>query len=536
MQRVEEIELIAHDDVEAPAEENSDSFWTLTVALLTSSIPVSASSMNFNQFILGFMILSLSDNDEMVASSSLILKMLGLIYIAFAFISPSANIIMQQRTELEMQRRFDVDVDSTTNANYDEINCRISAIGKAVFAGSLVGIPLAMTALSLAEKILIYVFQQPPSNSHDAASYLDDYPVASVPGIAMRLTLEAILFGFQKRKQLSGMGLTSLTLSVLIGLGYSYGIFGNEPMRRNGTGLILAIEPYITSVMYALFVRLHVDFKDYDFLSRRNNKYVLAQCKLIFRSGVPAFVNTTVDTAASMSLVALTGITGGKSALFVNSLIHPFTSFSSTLKAGFVKNVALELRERAVRRDASMMLFARRSPFIATLCVMPPTIVYSAVPDLMLMITGQTFNNMPYMRGMAILLGSIQIFDTLRVTLSAQLHSAEGATFPTVVNFLGLASGVTAGAFLGIHTSGGALALTGSYACSLVMTSGVLALRARYKVNDMNIRHELTDTVSIFGVNATPTMFTKLNPAGVAHTNSIELDNLEQNSLSLQYL
>ncbi len=478
-----------------------DSLCFVFKSLSKVSLPIAVSyTLSVQFFIFSLQLVRLAKNNEELAATGLFFKMLGFIFIGLSPIFGAGISLSNQLGELQRQEHDNPD------DNHQETYDRISAMGKGIGLASIPSL-LSMVALTNAEKILITIFRQDPALAKIAGDELFPYAFA-MPGMTSRASLEQCFYGFTHNMAAMGMGLGSLGLTTLLGTGLSYGWFGNTPMGRLGVIIGGIIEPYLTTAAYAAYLRFHKDFAKFDFLSSRNNKYVLTQVKAVYKIGLPTAFTITTDTIASMVFSALTGVVGGQEALIATSILNQFGTLTGMLKSAFAEGVSLQLGQYAgshmYKKAAN---YAHKGLLVSGMWIVPIPFICSVAPDILLLISGQKVNSMAYFRGLAPIMGCIQISDAMRVNFLDQLHAVNDNNVPALITLSGMGLGILTGSMLGLYSQGGMFALAGSYATGLTLSAVSMGIRWRISTKPENIQLQQERQEALFIKGNTFTLF-----------------------------
>ncbi len=462
------------DDIfdEHAVAESVASLWSIFKSLCATALPIAASQTQSVQFfVTGLLLVRDSDNKEMLGSVGLIFKTLGFLYVSLSPILGAAVTISNQRGELERE------IAEHPEVNHDEIYDRISAIPKSLLITSAITAPIAFSSMFFSRNLLISIFRQEEDVARYAEQFLRVYS-AAVPGFAIRGSLAQICYGFSKNVPSMVISLASLGVSSVVGAGLSFGWFGNEPLRRVGLAIGGVIEPYIAAALYAGYIHYNSDFANFHFLAARNNKYIITQIKSVLKIGLPISFTVTTDIVGGMAYGALIGMTGGKNALAASSIIDQYGPFSSLLRTSLSQAVAIETgRLSGSKQNHAASRYARAGFAFSMMAIAPAPVIFSAAPDVLLLMSGKTVESMTYLRQLAPIFGSIQITEAMRLIFTKECHALKDHNVPALISMLGMSSGLVSGAFLGIYTPGGVFALTGSYAAGQWLAAGGMAMR-----------------------------------------------------------
>lgn len=488
-------------DEEAVAESLA-TFYEVAKNITAAALPIAGSyTLSVQYFILGLTLVRLSNGEDELAANALIFKMFGFIFIALSPIFGAGISISNQRGDLERLES------QQPGENHSEVYTRISGIGKSIFTVGGVMSPIAFFSLCFSESILTGVFRQDAALAKIAQEFLRIYSIA-VPGIVARASLEQILYGFSKNMAALGIGSGGLGVTTILSLGLSYGWFGNAPMGKNGMAVGCVIEPYLTAAAYAVYIKFHPSFEKYHFLSAQNNKYVVTQARAVMKIGLPVAFTITTDTVSSMALSALLGITGGKQALGASAILNQYTTFNGMLKSATAEAVSLQVgRLSGAKQYKNASRYAHYGLLVSALWTTPAPLLFSAAPDLLVMMSGQTISYMSFMRQLAPILGLTQMMDCIRVNILNQLHAVNDNNIPAIITIAGLSSGIVTGALTGMYTDGGVFALTGFYLGGVTASATGMAIRWKYSTKPEFIKLQQEKQNAIFDNPASSTFF-----------------------------
>ncbi len=257
--------------------------------------------------------------------------------------------------------------ESTPDAPHEARYDHISAIAKSMTLVSAVTIPAALLPFYYADSVLVSLFRQNEELSLLARNFLRVYS-ASVPGHALRMPMMQLLFGFNKATPSALITLASLSVTTVLGLGLSYGWFGNRAMGEIGMAIGASVEPYLAAAGYMLYTRLDKDFARFHFLSTRNHAYIPAQLKAIARLGVPISLSLVADLGSNMAYNALIGVTGGRDALIATSILNQLNSFMMIMRPPIAQTVSLQLSFYAGHREYEQASnFAKKGLVVSTI-------------------------------------------------------------------------------------------------------------------------------------------------------------------------
>lgn len=477
-------------------------FWQVSKSLVTSAAPIAGSStMSIQLVIFGLLLVHFSENENMLASVALFIKVFGFMIIALSPIFPAGMIIRNQLGELQAAETADPSADHT------ELYDKISATGKSMMIMATITSPISICTFYFSEALLTSVFRQADTISAIAQSTLRLYAI-SIPGQITRTVTNELLNGFNKMIPGMIISLSSLSASTLLGLALSFGWFGNTPMNRTGTLIGAIVEPYFTAGVCAIYLRVSPHFTKFHFLSTRNHPYILPQLRSISSLSIPAFIAISVDMLSGMAYNALIGITGGKNALAATSILNQLGSITSLLRPSLAQATSLNMSYYAGTRQFSQTSNYSRKATIAASCLLVPIpLVISVAPNLLVLMSGQTVNSMTFIRELAPIIGWTQIMEGIKANLLHQLNAVNDNVLPTCISGFGMAGGVVVGAFTGIFTDGEAFALTGSYAAFLTASTTALGIRWYFSTRPARIEQQQLARTAIYGKTGSATFF-----------------------------
>lgn len=453
-------------------------------------------------FIFGLVLIHLSEDENTLASTALIFQVLFFLLIQLSPVFGSSVIIRNQIGELKKAEDED-----RPEEEIAEIRNRISAMPKSMMITTASTSPVSILPMYFSDNVLETVFRQESLLAQLASPFLRVYS-ASVPGHAVRMPMLHLLYGFSKVVPASLIALTSLGVTTVVGLGLSYGWFGNAPLGRIGMAIGACIEPYLTAAGYMVYVRFHKDFAQFHFLSRENHPYITVQLKAIARIGLPISASLLADMGSNMALGALTGVTGGREALIATSILNQLNSFMTIVRPPIANTVSLKLSYLVGHNDFDLASnYAKKGLFVSTTFTTPVPLLTAIAPDILVFMSGKKFDSMTFMRELAPILGWTQIMEGLRMGLTNQLHAFNDNNIPAAISVVCTGGGIVIGALTGLYTNGKVFALTGSYAGGITLSVAALGARWYFSSKPAAIQKRQLEQLAVYRASPSFTLF-----------------------------
>ena len=330
-----------------------------------------------------------------------------------------------------------------------ELRRRVANVFKNGALIAAIVVPPMMATLAFSERLLIALGQ-----SANVAMYAQEFlrPFAlAIPGIALRVLAEQLLFSLNQATPVMVMGLISLGLGTMLSLGLGFG----AGMGFVGVAIGYVVEAYLTALGYSVYLGLHPEFSEYRFFRlfsdlRDNVKDLLA---LIGLGGfyLIAVSNEAIITFLTSVFAGALGTLEQEAWVFALQYIYFLFLVSAAFGMANCQELSRELGARCYDNARRVGIYG----LLATLAVIVPLpVIFAIDPRILMVILG---NQQPaiyhILRTMIPIVSVGVISDAVRYNLLQQLRPLQRSGLATFLSAAGLTLGIIIAGVLGLMTS-----------------------------------------------------------------------------------
>ncbi|KTD71474.1 MULTISPECIES: MATE family efflux transporter [Legionella] len=461
-------------------DDDSYGLWEVFKSLSALSVPMALSfTFSFEIFLIVLLLNSLSENEDEVASATLISTMINTLLVIGMAPLFSMSVVASKKigelTEAEEQGE-------TNEVVLQEKREYIAGINRNGLLMSAVLTPAIMAGMIFSKPLLTTVFGQNDHVAEITQNFLRIYSPAVV-GLLTRISTEQMMFSFGRAKPAMFMGLANLAVGTGISAWLGFGGLGVPRLRGTGIAIGYVIEAYLTSIAYALYLAKHKDFSQYEFFNIfKKFSGQFAQLKELLQIGGSITLSVASEMAMSLSVSVLSGILGTKEQAAITAL-NQYVFFNFLLLAGFGQGNSQELNRLIGAKKYENANRMGKYGLLTTLLYTTPIPLFFAVMPGVLVMGNNPAQVKDILKYLAPIMSAGVILDSVRYDLLQQLRVLNDLKGSTIISVSALSLGITGSALLGLKTKLGIYGIAAGYTGGVIIAIPGLAYRWSNRIN-----------------------------------------------------
>lgn len=486
---LENSEVVPFVDDEEVEGDDYFGFWRTFKELSSLSLPMALSfTFSFEIFLIVVLLNSLSENEDEVASATLISTMINtFLVIGMAPLFSMSVIASNKIGEL---------TEDETNGETNEIVLQekreyIAGINRnGLFLSALVTPPVMM-GLIFSKPLLTTLFGQSEHVAEITQNFLRIYSPA-VAAVMTRISSEQMMFSFGHAKPAMLLGLASLAVGTGVGAWLGFGGLGVPKLGGTGIAIGYVIEAYLTSLSYALYLAKHKDFSQYEFFNifkRFSGQF--KQFIELLQIGSSITLSVASEMAMSLSVSILSGMLGTKEQAAITYL-NQYIFFNFLMLAGFGQSNSQELNRLIGAKKYENASRMGKYGLLTTLIYTTPVPLFFAVMPGVLIIGKAPSQVKEILKYLAPIMSTGVILDSARYNLLQQLRVLKDLKGSTIISVSALSLGITGSALLGLKTKLGIYGVAAGYTGGVIIAIPGLVYRWHNRIRAEKIK-EITE-------------------------------------------
>ncbi|KTD40248.1 MATE family efflux transporter [Legionella parisiensis] len=459
--------------------------WRVFKELSSLSLPMALSfTFSFEIFLMVVLLNSLSENEDEVASATLISTMINtFLVIGMAPLFSMSVIASNKIGEL---------TEDETNGETNEIVLQekreyIAGINRnGLFLSALVTPPVMM-GLIFSKPLLTTLFGQSEHVAEITQNFLRIYSPA-VGAVMTRISSEQMMFSFGHAKPAMFLGLANLAIGTGVGAWLGFGGLGVPRLGGTGIAIGYVIEAYLTSISYALYLAKHKNFSQYEFFNifkRFSGQF--KQFIELLQIGSSITLSVASEMAMSLSVSILSGMLGTKDQAAITYL-NQYIFFNFLMLAGFGQSNSQEINRLIGAKKYENASRMGKYGLLTTLIYTTPVPLFFAVMPGVLIIGKAPNQVSEILKYLAPIVSTGVILDSARYNLLQQLRVLKDLKGSTIISVSALSLGITGSALLGLKTKLGIYGVAAGYTGGVIIAIPGLVYRWHNRINAEKIK------------------------------------------------